>query len=183
VFADAPPFRMVASNLTRGRGGVGAIYDAVDFDRAIRHGVRPDGTSLFLMPAAGYHGLSDDDAAHIIAYLMNIPPVDNELPEREIRPLGRILAVVNLDPAMEVSLEPARATAPPPSASAEYGEYQVSVTCAHCHGADLRGAQPPNPDSPPAPDLAVAGQWDLATFQQTLRTGVRPDGSQMNPEF
>ena len=115
--------------------------------------------------------------------LFRSPPVDNELPETEIRPLGRILAVVEIDPTLEVSLEPARATAPPPSSSAEYGEYLLSITCAYCHGEDLRGAQPANPDSPPAPDLAAAGQWDLAAFRQTLRTGVRPDGSRMNPEF
>src|SRR5215471_19260532 len=38
VFLDVPPFRIVASNLTRGKGGIGAFSDA-DFVRAIRHGV------------------------------------------------------------------------------------------------------------------------------------------------
>lgn len=183
VFADEPPFRVVASNLTAGRGGVGGIYDAGAFDRAIRHGVRPDGSALLVMPSAAFHGLSDEDVAHIIAYVQSVPPVDNELPPTEVRPLGRVLAVVQLDPAMEVSLEPARTSAPPPSDGAEYGEYLTSITCAYCHGPELRGAQPPNPSSPPAPDLSAAGQWDFAAFEQALRSGIRPDGSQLNPEF
>src|SRR5690606_10368100 len=33
VFEDAPPFRIVASNLTAGNGGIGATYDERDFDR------------------------------------------------------------------------------------------------------------------------------------------------------
>lgn len=37
-FADAPPFRAVASNLTAGAGGIGQTYTVADWDRAIRHG-------------------------------------------------------------------------------------------------------------------------------------------------
>src|SRR5690606_11676554 len=51
VMADEPPFRVVASNLTRGAGGVGGRYTATDFDRAIRHGLRPDGRPLLIMPS------------------------------------------------------------------------------------------------------------------------------------
>ena len=38
---DAPPFRLVASNLTP--GGIGREYTPADWDRAIRHGVGQDG--------------------------------------------------------------------------------------------------------------------------------------------
>src|SRR5690554_4173112 len=78
VFVDAPPFRIVASNLTSGEGGVGARYSDADWDRAIRHGVRPDGRAVFIMPSAAYHNLSDDDTAALIAYLKSVAPVDNE---------------------------------------------------------------------------------------------------------
>lgn len=183
VFADEPPFRVVASNLTRGRGGVGGQYDARLFDRAIRHGVGADGESLLIMPAAAFHNLSDEDAADLIGYLLQAPPVDNELPPTQVRTLGRILSSFALDPTFEVRLESARASAPAPSSDAEYGEYLTSITCAYCHGADLRGAQPPNPSSPPAPDLAAAGRWMPEQFITTLRTGVTPGNRELDPEM
>lgn len=181
VFADAPPFRIVASNLTRGRGGVGAVYDARSFDRAIRHGVRYDGRALQIMPSAAFHNLADDDAAAIIAYLQQVPPVDNELPATVVRPMGRLLSAFALDPSFEVREASARTTAPTPAPTLEYGQYLTSITCAYCHGPDLRGAQPPNPDSPPAPDLAAAGQWQLDQLKHALRTGQTPGGRQLDP--
>src|SRR5215208_6007371 len=48
---DGFPFaRLASSNLTRGQGGIAADYTDADWDRAIRHGVRKDGTPLFIMP-------------------------------------------------------------------------------------------------------------------------------------
>src|SRR5690606_29903099 len=91
VMVDEPPFRVVASNLTSGRGGIGTSYSEIDLDRVIRHGVRPDGGPVLVMPSSGYNRLSDDDAARIIAYLRSLPPVDNELPRTQVRFLGRIL--------------------------------------------------------------------------------------------
>lgn len=182
VFVDEPPFRIIAPNLTRGRGGVGGRYTPATFDRAIRHGIGYDGRGLLVMPSAAFHNLSDRDAADLIAYLSQMPPVDNELPPTEIRPLGRLLASFAIDPTMEVNTAPARSEAPAPGRTAEYGAYLTSITCAYCHGADLRGAQPPVPDSPPAPDLASAGQWPVDAFVHALRTGETPGGRQLNPE-
>jgi cytochrome c553 len=183
VFVDEPPFRIVAANLTSGAGGVGDRYEPPSWDRAIRHGIGWDGRPLQIMPSAAFHNLSGADAAAIIAYLEQAPAVDNELPDSEIRPLGRVLSAVAMDPAVEVNAGPARSTSPPPGPTREYGEYLSSITCAYCHGADLRGAQPPAPGSPPAPDLAAAGQWRLEDFQHALRTGMTPGGRQLNGEF
>lgn len=184
VFADAPPFRVVAANLTPGKGGIGARYTAEDFDRAVRHGVKPDGRSVFIMPSAAYHqGLSDADMAAMIAYLQQLPPVDNELPQTEVRPLGRILSAGPVDPTFEVNLAPARAEAPAPAPTAAYGAY-LAATCAYCHGASLEGMErPPNPDSPAAPPLAAAGRWSVDEFKSTLRTGVTPGGKELDPKF
>ncbi len=183
VFVDAPPFRIVASNLTPGAGGVGAHYTAEDWDRSIRHGVKPDGRPVFIMPSAAFHRLSDEDAAALIAYLQRLPAVDNELPATEIRVPGRIMAAALLDPAFEVRTAPARAERPPVGPTAEYGEYLASSICAYCHGDNLQGAQPPNPDSPPAPSLLAAGQWSMDEFATFLRTGTTPGGRTVNPEF
>src|SRR5688572_20856221 len=41
----------VASNLTRGRGGIATSYEDADWVYAIRHGIRRNGRSLLLMPS------------------------------------------------------------------------------------------------------------------------------------
>lgn len=62
VFLDEPAIgRFVASNLTRGKGGVGASYTDDDWVRAIRHGVGPDGKALLIMPSQEFFNLSDAD--------------------------------------------------------------------------------------------------------------------------
>ncbi|HEX2094513.1 MAG TPA: c-type cytochrome [Longimicrobiaceae bacterium] len=184
VMLDVPPFRAVAANLTRGRGGVGARYTDEDWDRAIRHGVKPDGRPVIVMPSAAFHRMSDEDAAALIAYLRTLPPVDHPLPQTEIHAMGRIVAVFQ-DLTNEVRTGPARAGhTPPVGPTAEYGAYLASITCAYCHGEDLRGdASPPIPGSPPAPNLAGAGQWPLDGFRRALRTGVTPHGRRLDPEY
>jgi mono/diheme cytochrome c family protein len=115
VMLDIPPFRAVAANLTRGRGGIGARYSDEDWDRTIRHGVKPDGRPVIVMPSAAFHQMSDQDAAALIAYLKSVPPVDNPLPPTEIRAPGRIAAVFQ-DMTAEVRTGPARAGSTPPVA-------------------------------------------------------------------
>ncbi|MFB3131307.1 MAG: cytochrome c [Rhodothermales bacterium] len=99
VLADAPPFLLAPSNLTPGKGGIGQAYTDADWDRAIRHGVSPEGKALIVMPAEFFHGMADEDAAALIAYLKNLPPMDNEVPPTEFHAMGQILAGVGpLDP-------------------------------------------------------------------------------------
>lgn len=185
VMMDAPPFRVVASNLTAGRGGIGASYSVEDLDRAIRNGVRPDGRPLIIMPSAAFHNMSDRDAAALLAYLRTVPPVDNELPETQVKAMGRILAAFSLDPAFEVrTARPGLREAPEKAATAEYGEYLVGITCSYCHGADLRGAESLQPGGPAAPDIvAVAASSSLEAWDRILTTGVRSDGTPMDPAF
>jgi len=77
LFIDDPALgRVYASNLTSGNGGIAATYTDADFERAIRHGVRPDGTRLFIMPSWAAAGLSDSDLASISAFIRSQPPVD-----------------------------------------------------------------------------------------------------------
>ena len=182
-FVDVPLFRVVASNLTRGAGGIGAHYTDADWDRSIRHGVTPDGHAVLIMPASGFHHLADADAADLIAYLKRLPPVDRTLPPTEVRLPGLLLAAGPLDAASEVDVAPTQARRPPAGPTAAYGAYIASIVCSHCHGTGLRGAQPGDPDSPYAPDLAAAGAWSLSQFDRALRTGVRPAGPPLDPRF
>ena len=186
VVEDAPPFRIVAANLTAGAGGIGSRYGVEDWDRAIRHGVKPDGRSVLIMPSAAFHSIADADVAALIAYLQTVEPVDNELPPTTFKPLGRVLAAAPMKPMLdfEVRAEPARADRPEPGPTVEYGAYLAGV-CAYCHGQNMEGMlEPPGPPGvPPAPSLVAAGKWSLDEFKHTLRTGETPGGRMLDPKF
>lgn len=179
VMVDEAPFRVVASNLTP--AGVGGAYTPTDWDRAIRHGVGPDGTALFIMPSGAYHGMSDVEAAPLVAYLQSLPAVERTLPATEWRLPGRLLAAGPIDLSEGVHAEPTPATSPAPDSTEAYGAYVANMMCAHCHGADLRGGQDADPNAPFAPDLRAAGAWPAGVFHRVLTTGLTPDGRQMNP--
>lgn len=57
-------------------------YDFTDFARAVRLGVRPDGTRLYpAMPYTSYAKMSDDDLLDLFGYLQkNIAPVNQATP-------------------------------------------------------------------------------------------------------
>jgi cytochrome c553 len=193
VFIDVPPLaRLVASNLTTGSGGVGGQYTVVDWVRAIRHGIGPDGKPLLFMPSHEFNAMSDEDVGALISYLQRLPPVNNELPGNSIRPLGRLLYALGripLVPAELIDHDAPRAASPVPGPTAEYGAYLVT-TCTGCHGQNLSGG--PIPGAPPTeypptnltPDAATGiGSWTEEDFFRAIREGRRPDGSALNPEM
>jgi cytochrome c553 len=187
VFADAPPFRLVASNLTHGAGGVGESYTDADWVRAIRFAVRPDGAPLLFMPTQAFSQLGNDDLAAIVAYIKSATPTDNAPGRSELRPLGRALLVAG---QLGLPVDGVDTTLPVPSApsagrTVEYGQYLAAVgACRECHGLSLAGAPPTEPDTPPGADLTPAGRlgtWSDDDFRRAMRTGIRPDGSQIHP--
>ena len=186
VLVDGPPFRVVASNLTSGLGGVGARLDALGWERAIRHGVGIDGRGLFIMPSEFYNGLSDQDVAAMVAFIQNAPPVDNELPPTRLKPLGGVLAGTGAfgpSSGMIDHQSPHRPMTPPvASATLEYGRYRGGILCVVCHGANLKGAPSPDPQGLPAPSLKPSGHWTLEQFRTALRTGVTPAERQLDAQ-
>ena len=174
---DVPPFRLVASNLTS--GGVTADYSAEDWDRAIRHGVRPDGTAMFVMPSGAYNKMSDTDAADLIAYLQTVEPVPSEHQRVEWKPMGRLLAAGPIDLSHGVHTTSGPSTSPVPDSTAAYGEYVIHMMCAYCHGDNLEG-QVPDGMEILAPDLRVAAGWTPEQFHLVLTTGER-EGRIMDP--
>ena len=147
VFLDVPPFRLVAPNLTRGRGGVGSTFSDADYARAIRDGVAPDGHALLVMPSAAFTYLSNADLSDIIAYIKSLPPVDSHLPGNDLRPLGRILLALGQLPmpdAASIDHSMTRVAAMPPADTVDYGHYMAQVGgCIGCHGAGLSGGPLP----------------------------------------
>ncbi len=158
-FAAASLGLVDAPNLTRGRGGVGAAYAAADWVRAIRHGIRPDGKPLFIMPSGDFQHFGAADLGALIAYLKHVPPVDNQTRARTFTPLARILytagAFGSQIPAERIDHKAAWPTAPEVGPTAEYGAYIATLGgCRTCHGADLGGGRDGDPQGAarPQPD-------------------------------
>jgi len=179
---DSMAGRLVAPNLTRGKGGVGAEFTTADWLRVLRHGIDEDGTSLIVMPADIFAHLSDADLGYVIAYLQSVPPVDNELPETRLGPMGRVFLLQQ--PILVAELIDHNAPRPPdpePGVSVEYGRYLTSL-CVSCHGEDFAGGEQVGAglNLTPGGDLA---NWTEADFIQAMRTGKRPDNRDLDQEM
>src|SRR5664279_1990256 len=53
--------------------GVVAAYEPRDWVRSIRHGVKPDGRPIFIMPSEDFNRLTDADVASIVAFTRQLP--------------------------------------------------------------------------------------------------------------
>jgi cytochrome c553 len=185
VLSDDAAAVMAAPNLTSGEGGIGGEFSDEDWVRAIRHGVRRDGRSLLVMPSYAYAHLSDSDLGAMIAYLKQLPPVDNELPPFRLRPLGRALVAAGVfDEEIVAHKVPRRSdyTAVEPGISLEYGKYLATVGgCIICHHPDLKGGPAGPPDAPPAADISpvALAAWTEHDFFRAMREGRRPDDSEI----
>jgi mono/diheme cytochrome c family protein len=190
VIEDAMIGYLYARNLTSGKGGHGGATTDADYVRAIRHGVGASGKPLRLMPAEEYYYLSDADLGAVISYLRTLPPVDNEPPRTRIGPLGRLLFLtgqVNLLSAEVIDHDAPRPVVPPQGVTADYGKY-LSIGCTGCHGKGFSGGKVPGtpPDWPPAANLTPSGnlaKWTEGDFLNTLRTGLTPEGKQLNSDY
>jgi len=181
VMADDWPFgRLVASNLTAGKGGVGPLYDDPAMARAIRHAIRHDGTPLRVMPSEAFQYLADDDAGALVGYIRSLAPVDRELPSMRIGPVARIISLFTtfpLIPARVVDHQRVPPATMPETPTPKYGKYLADVGgCTGCHGAGLSGGQvgPGRPASNLTP--AGIGTWTEEDFRRALREGMRPGG-------
>ena len=178
-YVDAP-------NLTSGKGGIGSTYTDEDWVRAIRHGVKKNGTSVFIMPSNDFYYLSDYHLGSIIAYIKTLPPVDHEIRDPNLSPMAKILyaagAFGDLLYAETIQHE-VRPPAPEIGITLAYGEYLVNAHgCKSCHGENLAGQQPAEPGASFAPNLTPGGElggWSEADFADTLRTGITPTGHEM----
>lgn len=194
VYLDDPAIgKVISSNLTSGLGGVGGEMSDADWVRAIRHGVRPDGTGYLFMPSTEFYYLSDDDLGDVIAYIKSVPPVDNEMPSSSLSFTGRIVMTLVEDltfiPAELVPHNAPRPTPPEVGITPEYGAY-LTQSCHVCHGLGMSGGVIPGfPSSwPPAPNLTFgAGStlptWTEADFIHAMRTGERPTGEELRSEY
>jgi mono/diheme cytochrome c family protein len=175
-------------NLTRGKGGLGGVLKDEDYVRAIRHTVGRDGKPLAAMPSENWH-ISDEDLGAIIAYIKSAPPVDRPSVESSFGPVIRLMLMlgeVQLG-AEEIDHTAKHPPTPPAGPTAEYGQHLVMIGgCVGCHGPGLTGGAIPGapPDFPHAQNLTPEpttglGKWSEDDFLRALRTGKRPDGTEL----
>ncbi|MCA9950919.1 MAG: c-type cytochrome [Anaerolineales bacterium] len=177
-----------AANLTAGKGGIGTIYTAADWERAIRHGVGRDGRALMGVSSGALQHLSDADVGAMVAYLQTIAPFDNELPPRQIGPLARpflffafILPEEENDimPAVKINHAAPHLADVEPGVTVEYGRYLVNLTCVECHKVDLGGGANPGEGM----NITTGGNlggWTEAEFIHALKSGITPEGNSLN---
>ena len=139
--------------------------------RAIRQGIGTDGRALAIMPSATYARLTDGEVAALIAAIRKLPKIDRPTPKRQVGILGRIgLLTGKFHTQPEVLPEFAAKMPLDAGSKFERGRHLVASNCAECHGPDLEGAEVE--PGVVAPDLKIAGAYDLPAFTKLLRTGV-----------
>ena len=190
VLIEAFPIgRIAGPNLTRGNGGVGSRLDATALERAIRHGLGDGGRLLLYMPSTDFSSLTDADTTDLIAYVTSVPAVDRDVPPPLAGPLMRALFLFGKAPlvyALQIDHHAAHMNAMPAAATAEYGRY-LAQSCTGCHTEKFTGGHVPGtpPDFPDARNITQdpvngIGKWSRENFYAALRSGKRPDGSNIN---
>ena len=142
VMLDAFPLgTLLGPNITTGEGSVTVGYTARDWDRIVRHGVKPDGTPA-AMPSEDFQLMSDQELSDIIAYVRSRPPMFGEVAPVRLGPLGKFLLATRqlpLSADLIGSHDVAHAAYPPETeVSAEFGRHLAGV-CTGCHRQDLSG--------------------------------------------
>jgi mono/diheme cytochrome c family protein len=186
VFDALPMARVVAPNLTTGRGGIAGSRTDDDLLRAIRHGIGLGGRPLVLMPARNYWHMGDADVGALVAYLRTVPAVDRDLPATSFGLVGRVLLLKgDLDgmfEAREIDHMARRSAPPAADTTTDYGRYLAEIGgCTGCHGPTLSGGPIPGmpPEAKPSTNLTPEGigSWTEPDFFKALREGIRPDGT------
>lgn len=182
---DGKGTHIAGPNITS--AGVTAKYQPQDWDRTIRHGVKPDGRPLMVMPSEDYNRFTDVDFSALVSYVRSLPPVqgggaavvDLPLPARVLYGFGVIPDAAG---TIDHSLPP-----PVPVASGvtvEHGRY-VAAMCVGCHGAHYSGGKIPGgpPDWPASANLtpgagsAMVRYPTADAFAAMFHSGKRPDGT------
>lgn len=190
VVMDNGDVRIVAPNLTGGVNSVTATYSDADWVRTLRHGVKPNGKPVLIMPSEDYNRLTDEDVGALVSYVKQLPPVDGQRAELKLPlPMKALYGFGAIEDAAEKinhMLPPSQPV--PVSVSVEHGAY-VANACIGCHGPRLSGGTIPGgpPDWPEAANLtpgkgsAMVRYQSPEAFAAMLRTRRRPDGTAISP--
>ena len=179
-------FFVRAPNITRGSASPARNYTDADWVRALRHGVKPSGEPLQIMPSNDYAQMIDADVAAIAAYARSLPPADGG--GAEFSPWPLMFKALYVFGVITDSAELIDHSAPVadavPNDEIGRGQY-IAQACTGCHGPHFSGGKiPGTPPSWPAasnltaaPDGAMVRYTSVEQFKTMFRTGKRPDGS------
>jgi mono/diheme cytochrome c family protein len=189
VVEDSEPFLAIAPNLTP--AGAIAGWSDTELARAIREGIRPDGSLIGPpMPFSMYRGLSDGDLGAIVAFLRTLPAVENDPGTSEYR--------IPLPPAYGPPVESVADV--PQGVTVEYGAYLAGPVahCLECHTP--LGLQGPMLDTALGRGgFEFHGPWGVSVaanltahadglagysddeIKAMIVEGVKPDGTPMMP--
>jgi mono/diheme cytochrome c family protein len=182
-------FEAWAPNITP--GGRIAEWSDAELAKAIREGIRPDGTVIGPpMPIGLYRGLSDDDLMSMVMFLRTVAASDNVVPASTYN--------IPLPPAYGPPIDTVAAV--PEGVTVEYGAYLAGPVahCLECHTP--MGPQGPMSDTHMgAGGFEFHGPWGVSVsanltthadglagytddeIRTMITQGVRPDGTRMNP--
>ncbi|MEO8835295.1 MAG: cytochrome c [Caldimonas sp.] len=176
-------------DITPAPQGVAARYTPADWVRTIRHGVKPDGRPLMIMPSEEYNRFTDADLAAVVAYARRLAPGDGAKAEIRlplpVKALYAIGVVRDASEKIDHTLAPSVPVAE--GVNEAHGAY-VANGCVGCHGARLAGgkipgappAWPPAAKLTPGPGSALDRYATAEQFMAMLKTGKRPDGSSVS---
>jgi mono/diheme cytochrome c family protein len=171
----------VSSNLTPA-GSLQHWSDGEIF-RAIRNSVDADGRWLIVMSFTNAGNLSDDDIQSLIAYIRSTPAAGAQTPDPpdEVSLLGLAMLGAGLLPGGKPVFTGV-IEAPAKGPTAQYGQYIVSYQdCRQCHGNDLAGGK--GGLGPAGPDLTLVKDWKREEFITTMRTGIDPNGHEIDGDL
>ena len=182
---DAPPIgKILGRNITMGKGSVVTGYSVADWDRIVRHGVKPDGKPA-AMPSADFFGMSDRELSDVIVYISAQPPVDKDVPPPTLGPVGTFLVAtgeIRLSAEELGDHQKAHVVEPPnPEPTAAFGKHLAQV-CTGCHRPDYSGGPVPggDPSWPPARNLTPHAEglpnYTFAEFEALIREGKGRSG-------
>jgi mono/diheme cytochrome c family protein len=167
---DDPPW-FVATVAPPGIARKIASYSDAEVLRLIRHGIKKDGTSLYVMPTVSHRNIADDDAVKVIAWLRTLRPTDKDVGNGiSYGPLGRFLVLTGqFEPSYQIG-KVAEVHRP-----ANVGRYYYDAVCSECHNINSTKLAPDGGKTTPA--LAeMAGAYSPEAFHTLLHTGVGMSG-------
>jgi len=165
-------YELYASNLTRDIDK----YSDQQLEHVLRVGVPPNGRELWGMPSELFQHLSEPDMAALIAHLRTLkptggptqPPLPFPADVREMIAKGEWKTTA-------ATVREVKAIAPVDVGPAhELGRYISRVTCAECHGPELKGGRD-------TPDLLVAGAYSPEEFERLMVDGIGSRGRKLKP--
>jgi len=146
--------------------------------QAIRQGVSRDGRPLFVMPSESYQDLTDAETSALIKAIRSTPAGGAASPPLHLGPLGRLgLVAGQFKTAPRLVEEYASAQAADLGPQFAAGRHIAVTVCSGCHGSTLSGKE-----AAPgviAPDLTIAGGYDLPAFTKLMRAGLAPSGREL----